>query len=322
MTVRIGLIGAGHMGEVHGRLLAQDERVQLAGVYDPCLERAAQLAPQLGATAAFSLEELWDQRLDAVYVLSPNTRHREPVLAAVERGIHVFSEKPMATSLSEADQIRAAVESAPGLVYQVGLNRRFAPVYQAAKEVAGTATLAHFKMNRGELQNPAWVSDTTLTGGFLYESTYHLLDLARWLFGEVLTVNVQAKTAAYQELDNFAMLLRFASGLSLTFASCAHATWLFPFERLELFGPHWALVTDEMERVTYVPGLGAETRVREFFPVPVVEKWGYREEDRRFVAAVLGEGASPVPASDAYRTVELVEACYRSARTGEPVTLG
>ncbi|MGE5673397.1 MAG: Gfo/Idh/MocA family protein, partial [Mycobacterium leprae] len=215
MKVRVGLVGAGHMGEVHGRLLAGDDRVELAGVFDPCQERAERLAATLGTAAVRSLGGLLDRECTALYVLSPNTRHREPVLAALARGVHVFSEKPMATSLAEAEEIRQAVAASPGLVYQLGLNRRFAPVYQAIKEICDEATLAHVKMNRGELLNPAWVGDTSLTGGFLYESTYHLLDLVRWLFGEVETVTVQARAVNYPEHDNFAMLLCFRSGLSV-----------------------------------------------------------------------------------------------------------
>lgn len=321
MRVRVGLIGAGHMGQVHARVLAADQRVELAGVYDPRPERATALAAEVGALVATSLDHLFDLDCQAVYVLSPNTLHQGPVLAAVERGVHVFSEKPMATVLGDARRIRDSVAAKPGLIYQLGLNRRFAPVYQAAKAISAGASLAHIKMNRGELLNPPWVSDTSLTGGFLYESTYHLLDMARWLFGEVESVSVQARSINYTELDNFAMLLRFQSGLTATLASCAHATWVFPFERLEMFGPHWSLVTDEMERVAHAPGLGREAQTREFFQLPVAEKWGYREEDRQFISAVLGENPSPVPAEDGYQTARLVDACYRSARDGAPVSL-
>lgn len=86
-----------------------------------------------------------------------------------------------------------------GRVYQVGLNRRFAPVYKYAKELitAGDITpyLAHIKMNRGELKNPPWVSDTSITGGFLYESTFHLLDMCRFLMGEVDTCHDYCRIA-------------------------------------------------------------------------------------------------------------------------------
>lgn len=321
MRLKVGLIGAGHMGRTHGRILAQDERVELAGVYDPDAGRAETLARELGTEPVTRREQLYERGCAAVYILSPNTRHTEPVLEALDRKVHVFSEKPMATSLADAARIRDAAEGA-GVVYQVGMNRRWAPVYRAAKEAAAGATLANFKMNRGELQNPPWVGDTSLTGGFLYESSYHLLDLARWLLGEPDWVLAAAQSRVYPELDDFAVLLHFKSGVSATLTSSAHSTWVFPFERVELIGPHWSLVTEEMERVIHAPGLGAEVKVREFFPVPIAEKWGYALEDRSFVTAVLEGTDSPVPAGDAYRTVELVEACYQSARSGERIHPG
>jgi myo-inositol 2-dehydrogenase / D-chiro-inositol 1-dehydrogenase len=180
--------------------------------------------------------------------------------------------------------------------------------------------MAHIKMNRGELIKPAWVSTTALTGGFLYESTIHLLDMCRFLLGDVASVVCRARTTAYQEPDGFAAVLRCVSGALVTFHSCAHATWIFPFERIELFGPHQAVVTEEMERVAVSAGLGQEVTTHDYFQLPVEEKWGYRAEDRKFVDVVLGE-APAVTAMDGLRATELVEACYRSARTDTEVAL-
>src|SRR5439155_1680650 len=84
---------------------------------------------------------------------------------------------PMATTLREAQQIREATRASRGL-YQIGHNRRFAPVYTFARQQiqAGfVPTSANIKMNRGELRQPPWVADTRVTGGFLYESTVTLL---------------------------------------------------------------------------------------------------------------------------------------------------
>jgi myo-inositol 2-dehydrogenase/D-chiro-inositol 1-dehydrogenase len=230
----------------------------------------------------------------------------------------------MATSLAEARRIREAASRGPTL-YQIGHNRRFAPAYKAAKALIASGSLrvtsAHIKMNRGELQQPPWVGDRAVTGGFLYESTIHLLDMARWLLGEVAWVQVVGGAHVYREPDDFSMLLGFASGVHAAFTSCAHSTWLFPFERVELFGAHAAVVTEEMERVQFVPGLGKPVQTQEFGPLPIPEKWGYVEEDRLFVEAVLTRGSPPVTAEDGYRSVELVEACYRSLERGERVTL-
>lgn len=324
MALRVGILGAGYMGTTHATLLARDERVKVTAVADTDAARAEALAPRVGAKAVASLEALLDARIEALFVTTPNTTHTAPVLAALAAGVHVFSEKPMATSLAEARQIREAASRGPAC-YQVGHNRRFAPAYKAAKARLADGSLrvtsAHIKMNRGELQQPPWVGDRAVTGGFLYESPVHLLDMACWLLGEVAWVQVVGGAHVYREPDDFSMLLGFASGIHAAFTSCAHSTWLFPFERVELFGAHAALVTEEMERVQFAPGLGKPVETQEFGPLPIPEKWGYIEEDRLFVEAVLTRGSPPVTAEDGYRAVELVDACYRSLERGERVTL-
>jgi myo-inositol 2-dehydrogenase/D-chiro-inositol 1-dehydrogenase len=161
---------------------------------------------------------LLEAQVDAVYVCTPNTLHTEAVLAALHHGVHVFSEKPMATTLSEARQILEAARTSRAL-YQVGHNRRFAPVYQFAKQqiLAGFVPIsANVKMNRGELQKPPWVSDPRLTGGFLYESTVHLLDLLRWLMGEVVEVECRARATIYSEPGALSVALRTVLSHSLT----------------------------------------------------------------------------------------------------------
>ena len=73
-------------------------------------------------------------------------------------------------------------------IFQVGHNRRFAPVYAELKQMLSSTHQphsAHVKMNRGELLNPEWVGDPKITGGFLYETTIHMFDMLRFLFGEV-----------------------------------------------------------------------------------------------------------------------------------------
>ena len=169
-------------------------------------------------------------------------------------------------------------------------------------------------MNRGELQHPPWVSDTRVTGGFLYESTVHLLDMMRRLMGEIVDVECRARSSLYNELDDFVMLLTFASGRHCAFSSCAHTTWAFPFERIELYGDHAQIVTEEMEKVVYATGLGQAIVQHDFFQLSIPDKWGYREEDTRFVDAILEGKTPPVTAEDGYKAIELVEACYRSAQ--------
>jgi myo-inositol 2-dehydrogenase/D-chiro-inositol 1-dehydrogenase len=324
VAVKVGILGAGYIGGVHARTLCRDERVHLVGIADVRPEAAARLAAELGTRALPDLDALLHEGAQAVYVTTPNAHHVEPVVTALAAGVHVFSEKPMATTLEGARRVAGAAARGRA-IYQLGFNRRSAPAYAFVRELIARGEIrpatAHVKMNRGELQNPPWVSTTALTGGFLYESTIHLLDMCRFLLGDICAVICHAKTTAYKEPDGFAAILRCASGALVTFHSCAHATWAFPFERMEIFGPHQAVVTEEMERVTVSPGVGREIATRNYFQLPMEEKWGYRAEDKMFVDAILGGQDPPVTAEDGLRATELVEACYRSARTGAEVPL-
>jgi len=322
--VKIGIIGAGHMGRTHARNLQQDRRVEIIGVAD-IMERSAQsLAAEVSGRPFAGADALLAAGPDAVYVCTPNTLHTAAVLQALAQGIHVFSEKPMATTLQEARDIVSAAQKSRAL-YQIGHNRRFAPVYKFARRLIDEGFhpySANIKMNRGELINPQWVCNRAITGGFLYESTIHLLDMARWLMGEVVEVQCKGQQNICAEQDDFAMILTFASGHFAAFSSSAHTSWAFPFERIELYGGHSSIVTEEMERVTYSPGLAQEIVVRDYFQLDVADKWGYREEDRLFVDAVVSGQVPPVTATDGYKAVELVEACYQSAALhGAPVKL-
>jgi myo-inositol 2-dehydrogenase/D-chiro-inositol 1-dehydrogenase len=316
MSLKVGIIGAGYMGTLHARNLMADERVHIVGVADVAADRAEPLAHLTRAPIFPSATALLEAGVEAVYVCTPNTLHTEAVLAALQHGVHVFSEKPMATTLRQARQILAATRTSRGL-YQIGHNRRFAPAYALAKQhiMEGfVPTSANVKMNRGELQNPPWVADTGLTGGFLYESTIHLLDMVRWLMGEVVEVTCRARASIYSQLDDFVMLLTFAGGQHGAFSSCAHTAWAFPFERLELYGDHAQIVTEEMERVVYTPGLGRASVRHDFAQLSLAEKWGYGTEDRLFIDAIVDGKTPPVTAEDGYKAVELVTACYHSAQ--------
>ncbi len=229
----------------------------------------------------------------------------------------------MATSLVDARRVLKAAEKSK-FVFQVGHNRRFAPVYVDLKRMISETHhphSAHVKMNRGELLKPEWVGDPKITGGFLYETTIHMLDLLRFLFGEVKTLQAEGSSHEYPETDDFSVLLTFAGGLHATLASSADAGWLFPFERLEIFCHHSTIVTREMESLVYSEGLDGRHVERSMHQLSKEEKWGYAQEDRAFVDAITGGLPPAVTAFDGYKSVELVDAVYESVTTGLPVTI-
>jgi len=319
--IKVGIIGAGYIGGVHARVLARDERVIVSAVHDIDRSRAEKLARSTGATVSDDAEQLIE-RVDAVYVTTPNTKHTELALAAIDAGKHVFCEKPMATSVTNA---KAILDQASGSarVFQVGHNRRFAPVYATLKQmiVETKPHSAHVKMNRGELVNPIWVADPEITGGFLYETTIHMFDMLRFLFGEMRQLVAVGSSHEYPEPDDFSVLLSFESGMHATLASSADASWLFPFERVEVFCHHRTFTTREMESITSSNGLDGKHTTTSMQQLAKEEKWGYSQEDSAFVDAIV-EGKPPaVTALDGFKSVELVDACYRAVRTGERIRL-
>lgn len=320
--IKIGIIGAGYIAGVHANVLSRDDRVEISTINDVVPESAERLARAYNATAVDSSLELLE-RSDAVYITTPNTKHVSLALAAIETGKHVFCEKPLATNIDDARAVFAKARDSQG-VFQVGHNRRFAPVYAELKRLLSEthkAHSAHVKMNRGELLKPEWTGDPSVTGGFLYETPIHMFDMMRFLFGEVETLYALGSTHEYQEIDDFSVLLKFASGMHATLATAADASWLFPFERVEVFCHHATLVTREMESLTTSSNLEGHLTEQTMQQLPRDEKWGYVQEDRAFVDSIVNGSTPPVTAYDGLMSVELASAVYESVKSGAAVVL-
>lgn len=317
--VKIGIIGTGYIGSVHGRIYSQIENAEIAALYDIATDKAERTAKAIGGKVCRSREELFDS-CDAVLVTTPNKTHVEIAIDAIEHGKHVFCEKPFAIGIENARQLRDAA-NASDKIFQVGHNRRFAPVYQTLKNLIGEdrAHSAHIKMNRGELKNPVWTGDVNVTGGFLYETTIHLFDMMRFQFGEIAEFSAYGSQHEYPEPDEFSCIFKFRNGFHTTFASSSDASWHFPFERIEVFCHHRTIMTEEMERLLDSRGMDANFETRSFHMTEKEERWGYVQEDRAFIEAILEKKAPPVTAEDGFKSVELVEKVYEAIRTGEKI---
>lgn len=326
-AIGVGIVGAGAMGALHGAVLSRDDRVTIRGFADVAEERARAAARAYGGESFVDYQELIDgPDVDAVFVTLPNALHVEPVLYALAAGKHVFSEKPMATTVNGSQRIKDAVENAE-TVYRVGFNKRFAPVYRELKQsiqARGVPTMALAKMNRGEMQEPAWVSDTSLTGGYLYETPIHMMDICRYVLDdEVVKIRCKGTAAVYkgERLDNLTAQLTFSRGTVVTLFSCAHATWTFPWERLEFFGDHWMAETEEFDRFRCSTGPREVAITRDFSTMPMEDRWGYDAQDEAFVDAIAGKEASGATVQDGLQAVQIAAACYESAATNRTVSL-
>jgi predicted dehydrogenase len=129
--LRAGVVGTGSLGFHHARILRDLPGARMQGIFETRSERAAEVEKELGVKPWQSLEALLDQ-VDAVVIAVPTVEHEKVAQAALERGIHVFIEKPMAPNVESADRILAAAE-ASGAVVQIGHSERFNPAILAAE---------------------------------------------------------------------------------------------------------------------------------------------------------------------------------------------
>jgi myo-inositol 2-dehydrogenase/D-chiro-inositol 1-dehydrogenase len=317
--VKIGIVGTGYIGNVHGRIYSRDERAEVAALYDILPERAEQTAKTIGGKVCSSRDELM-KNCDAVLVTAPNKTHFEIASHAVAEGKHVFCEKPFSLGIDDAKKLLKIANAGKG-VFQVGHNRRFAPVYVKLKELLkdDKPHSAHIKMNRGELKNPVWTGDVNVTGGFLYETTIHMFDMIRFQFGEIEELVAYGSQHEYPELDEFSVIFKFKNGFHCTFASSSDASWHFPFERIEAFCHHRTIMNEEMERLLDSRGMDANFDTHAYHMTEKEERWGYVQEDKAFIDSILNGSSPLVTAEDGFRAVELVESVYHAIRSGERV---
>jgi myo-inositol 2-dehydrogenase/D-chiro-inositol 1-dehydrogenase len=311
---RIGIIGCGNMGTLHGTLLQQNPDVRIAGVADVDASRAKQAAALFGCASHDSVDALLASGIDLVFITVPNTKHAELTARALGRGVHVFVEKPLATNLEDAVEVGDALEKSGKRLF-VGYNRRFAPVYREARRIVAGAAFKPAHVNI--IQN-----DGDMTGGFMYDTTVHFLDMARYLLGEIVELRALGKAFFYPIPDDFVVQLRFAGGAFGAITTCGHASWISPFERVQVVGDHASVITEELDSLRYSAALGAVIEGKDFSKLAHNDKWGYAAMHAH-VFDVLESGAPCLNGFDeGYRVVELIEACHRSAaHDGEVIRL-
>ena len=324
MRVKVGLVGAGGMGRRHLGVLARDPRVEIVGVADTDAMAARLAADDVGGRPCGTVADLAELGVDAAYVTLPNAYHAAIVLEAMGRGMHVFSEKPMATSLDEARQVAACVRRS-GCVYQMGFNRRFAPAYRYLKQeiAAGFVPFsANAKITDGDMLTPSWYINPALTGGFLYDCAVHMIDMVAWLVGPIRSVAALGRQSCYPDQDDIVLLLRCAGERPVALTTCGHASWARPTERIELYGDHALLASEDMDRARHATREDPEREWQRFATPDEVTALGYVAEDRAFIDACLGAAPPSVTADDAFHSIAVIEAAYGSMRGGgrsEPV---
>ena len=134
--LKAGVLGAGHLGKIHLRLLQESEKYELVGFYDSFTENAKSVEKDFGYKLFNSIEELIDA-VDVIDIVTPTLSHFDCAKMAIEKGRHVFIEKPITKTVAEADAIRILAKT-HNVRGQVGHVERFNPAFTAVKDMIGT----------------------------------------------------------------------------------------------------------------------------------------------------------------------------------------
>jgi len=129
--LKVGVLGAGHLGKIHLRLLNQSKKYELAGFYDPNSENAEKVAKEFGYKKFDTIADLIAS-VDVVDIVTPTLSHYECATQAIKAGKHIFIEKPIANTIAEADEI-LKLATQYNVKGQVGHVERFNPAFTATK---------------------------------------------------------------------------------------------------------------------------------------------------------------------------------------------
>lgn len=325
--LKVGCIGTGFIAGRHLAALATMDEVDVVAVADADLPRAERAAAAISARSYDDGQSLLStEELDAVWLCVPPFVHGALECAALDRGLPMFVEKPLAVDNETAEGIGRRVEGA-GVPTAVGYHWRYLSGVESARaflQDRPPAVVSGWWLDATPAA-PWWV-DRSRSGGQVVEQTTHLLDLARHLVGEVAAVQA-IEVPSYEPDRAGAALAPAASSATLRFRSGAIGTvtsarFLPGRHRVavELLGEEFALELSERSLSdhgcrTSTPG---GTRVETSTEDPI------RREDRAFVDVLLGRGDDVrSPYAEALRSHRLACAVDRSAREGGTwVTVG
>ncbi len=303
---RVGVIGVGAIAKIsHLPILSAREDVELVGCMakHPQSARQAQRRYAIGQ-AVDTVEDLIKLDLDCAFVLSPKQEHPEQVKKLLEAGIDVFCEKPMGLTLKEAHDMAELAEKT-GRTLMIGFNRRFAPVYQKAKEVYKDQVpdVIIAQKNR-----PASEYRATL------ENAIHMVDLMRYLSGECVSVEAHSiyTDPCYETLCT--AQLQFENGtVGMLVADRASGQWV---ETMEIHGHNRSVYVNAPDSIKVVDE--KEAHVTTLTPLAmgwakVEDKLGFADQDAHFFDCLKNGTVPLTSAADAFKTHELMNRILTAA---------
>lgn len=323
--LRAAIIGCGGIAQVHGRALSERTDTQLAAAADCRLERAEGFCARFGGTPYQSFHELLQQvRPDVIHLCTPHSLHVPMAEEALQRGIHVLSEKPAAISPGQLARLREAAKRSPAR-YGVCFQNRYNPCVQAAKERIDSGKTGKLLAARAFVtwnREPPYYTESgwrgTLRqegGGVLTNQAIHTLDLLRYLGGEIASIRGHIANdhlrGVIEVEDTASLLLQYESGASGVFYATTafgqNAPVLLELacekETLRLEGPNLF----RLEGGAFAPLCGEEAHT------PGKDYWGsgHARLIDAFYRSLLPDGqAFPIGVEEGARASELLFSLY------------
>ena len=331
MELAVGIIGTGWVAERHVAALAKIEGARIAAIAGRNVAARERLQAMSGARGYAEWTSLLEKEaLDALFILLPPHLRGEIEIAAAGRVPALLIEKPVALDLATARRVDEELRRRGTFAVAAYMNRCRPTVEKARELIAAGGGPPILVSGRwiGEVPNPAWWRDKSRSGGQFVEQCTHLVDLSRFLIGEVAEVTAFATRGFIDDLPDFAVddalavNLRFDSGALGSFVTgCFGRESLYEGSgiSLEFLGREFSLRLDGWNMDLRAEGLaGTGKRVAESF---ASEEDIFEKEDRLFLRAA-GEGRPelfPSSYADGAKTLAVTLAAEESASTGRSV---
>lgn len=332
--MRVGFVGAGAITEHHLEVLSGQPEVDVAAICDVDAARAGLVADRSGARAFTDWQEMLGTfELDALFVCTPPAHHAAPAIAAFERGLAVYLEKPLARSPADGEAIVSAWQQS-GAVCAVGYQWRSLDVVHSLRSLLrgtqpGLLISRSFGPTEGarrDLEHAgSWFADPAASGGLLFELASHDIDLQIALAGPVESVQAFAGSGLLALADRPPSLLDDAVAVLLSFEGggigAAHVAWSTqqspPLYALDVQGADVALQL-ELDPVFELRGRarGADVSVLGTVHPRVSSVTYFLEAARRGEPAFV-----PCTPADALATLRALLACERAIASGERVAV-
>jgi myo-inositol 2-dehydrogenase/D-chiro-inositol 1-dehydrogenase len=327
--LKVGLLGAGRIGQVHAVNMAGHPGSTLAAIADVHAPAAEALAEKFGATVRRSEEIIADDSIDAVLVATSTDTHSDLIEAATAAGKAVLCEKPVDLSLARARGCLANV-GASGRPVMIGFNRRFDQSFRALKAALDAGEIGKSELLAITSFDPAPppIAYVKVSGGLFRDMTIHDFDIAQWLMGGLpKTVTAKASSIVDPEIgkagdvDTAVITMTYDDGRIAVIRNSRRAVFGYD-QRIELLGSEGMLQAENMlentvRKSTTAGVVGAKPTY--FF----LERYmpAYAAEWAAFVEAVTEGKPVPVTLEDGVAALAVAEAATQSARTGRTVDL-